>query len=185
MTVEKKIEDMIDGALLGLKEHALFSSSEEGLTPIEKLLRGAFMAREIHSSHWIDVKFWATIPGQMTIEKIQRFPHHNFRDWVLHVFQQVAVGPYRLDFLAFVSIKDGAFNEVARHYLAIECDGHEFHEKTKEQAARDKARDRFMTGLHIPVMHFTGSEIWREANDCVSEVLSYYERLVAPEAEVA
>ena len=46
--------------------------------------------------------------------------------------------------------------------IAVECDGHEFHEKTKQQAARDKARDRD---------RFTGSEIWKDPGACADEVL--------------
>lgn len=185
MLIEKKIHGMVDDALLGLKEAALFSSSEEGLTPIETLLRGAFLALQIHSAHWLDVKYWATIPGEMTFGKVEKFPAYNFEEWKIHIFPQVVVGKYTVDFLSFASCKgcDGA--ESKRQYLAIECDGHEFHEKTKKQAAHDKARDRFLTGLHIPVMRFTGSEIWREPLGCAQEVISYYEEVVVPTRRVA
>lgn len=54
--------------------------------------------------------------------------------------------------------------------LVIECDGHDFHERTKEQAARDRKRDRDMTGSGYRVIRFTGSEIWRNPWDCAFEV---------------
>ena len=44
--------------------------------------------------------------------------------------------------------------------LVIEVDGHEWHEKTKEQAARDKRRDRDLQQEGWNVFHFTGSEVW-------------------------
>lgn len=44
--------------------------------------------------------------------------------------------------------------------LAIELDGHDFHERTKEQARRDKKRDRDLSALGFPVARFTGSEIF-------------------------
>lgn len=47
-------------------------------------------------------------------------------------------------------------------YVAIECDGHDFHERTKEQAERDKKRDRDIQSLGWNVARFTGSEIVRD-----------------------
>jgi len=54
--------------------------------------------------------------------------------------------------------------------IAIECDGHEFHEKTKEQAQRDKERDRAFLSVGIPVARFTGSEIWNNVQKCCFQV---------------
>lgn len=56
------------------------------------------------------------------------------------------------------------------HLFAIECDGYEFHEKTKEQALRDKKRQRDLTALGYHVIRFTGSEIWREPFKAAHEV---------------
>lgn len=69
-------------------------------------------------------------------------------------------GDYRLDF---------AF-ECDGKRVAVECDGHEFHERTKEQAARDKARDRSLVAAGWQVLRFTGSEIWADPGKCASEV---------------
>jgi very-short-patch-repair endonuclease len=71
---------------------------------------------------------------------------------------------YRVDFL-IATLVDGQGIEVV-----VECDGHEFHEKTKEQAARDKARDRVLQSRGIYVLRFTGSEIWNDAYRCANEV---------------
>lgn len=67
---------------------------------------------------------------------------------------------YRLDF--------GIGIEGTR--VAVELDGHEWHEKTKEQAARDKRRDRILSTHGWLVLHFTGSEIFRDVRRCVKEV---------------
>jgi very-short-patch-repair endonuclease len=79
---------------------------------------------------------------------------------------QFEVGNYRVDF-AFGMTRDTA----ARKCIAIECDGHQWHEKTKEQAARDKARDRFLMIKGWPVLRFTGSEIHRDAAACAESVV--------------
>ncbi len=78
---------------------------------------------------------------------------------------QVRCGDHRVDFM-FV----GYCAELRPALLAVECDGHDFHERTKEQAARDKARDRDLAQMGIHVMRFTGSEINRNAAACVLDV---------------
>jgi len=81
---------------------------------------------------------------------------------------QARVGKYRVDFLL------GTKRENADDALvAIECDGHDFHEKTKEQAARDKSRDRDLARMGITVMRFTGAEIWKDASACAGEVVKH------------
>lgn len=56
--------------------------------------------------------------------------------------------------------------------VAIELDGHEFHDRTKEQAARDRSRDRELSALGWTVLRFTGSEIWKDAKTCAMQALS-------------
>lgn len=77
---------------------------------------------------------------------------------------QQPIGDYRADFLFRVAI--GAQVK----FIVIECDGHDFHERTKEQAARDRSRDRWMTENNIMVLRFTGSEIWADNRGCANQV---------------
>jgi very-short-patch-repair endonuclease len=49
-------------------------------------------------------------------------------------------------------------------------DGHEFHEKSKEQAARDKRRGREIEIAGWYVLRFTGSEIWQDHRRCAADV---------------
>lgn len=58
----------------------------------------------------------------------------------------------------------------------IECDGHDFHERTKEQAARDRSRDRYALTRRRYMMRFTGSEIWRNPFGCADEVIDLVSR---------
>jgi very-short-patch-repair endonuclease len=86
----------------------------------------------------------------------------------LMIEPQAPMGDYRVDFLvAVVDARGFLMNEA----IVVECDGHAWHEKTKEQAARDKARDRLLQGQVSKVMHFTGSEIYRAPGDCAHEVI--------------
>jgi very-short-patch-repair endonuclease len=54
--------------------------------------------------------------------------------------------------------------------LAIELDGHEFHEKTKTQASWDRKRERSIVRAGYLVIRFTGHEIFQDAGKCVREV---------------
>jgi very-short-patch-repair endonuclease len=65
--------------------------------------------------------------------------------------------------------------------LVVEVDGHEFHEKTKEQAARDKRRDRDLQQEGWSVFHFTGSEVWRDPFGCCEVINKFVQReMTAP-----
>lgn len=82
------------------------------------------------------------------------------------IYPQCLLGKYRVDFCIQCHC-DGIFR-----YLIIECDGHNFHEKTKEQAARDKKRDRDLSAIKATVIRFTGSEIYRNPTSVKDEIES-------------
>lgn len=90
----------------------------------------------------------------------------------LTIFPQQGVAGYRPDFVLAWPEKVGVPSRV--RLLAVECDGHEFHEKTKAQAERDKSRDRKIVGTGIPIMRFTGSELFRAPVACGGEVLASF-----------
>jgi very-short-patch-repair endonuclease len=55
--------------------------------------------------------------------------------------------------------------------LAIELDGHDFHEKTKAQASWDRKRERSIIRAGYLVVRFTGHEIVQDVEKCVQEVV--------------
>lgn len=63
---------------------------------------------------------------------------------------------YRADFV--IPVWDRTANSGI--VFVIECDGHDYHEKTIEQAQRDKKRDRDMAMEDYVVLRYTGSEIY-------------------------
>jgi very-short-patch-repair endonuclease len=69
---------------------------------------------------------------------------------------------YRLDF-AIMNAAEGL-------YLAVEVDGHQWHEATPYQVQSDKSRDRKLTAAGWQVLRFTGSEVYRAPDACVREV---------------
>lgn len=79
------------------------------------------------------------------------------------VIPQFKIHDYRVDFAVFHSA-DPAVKVV------VECDGHDFHERTKGQAQRDKSRDRMLQQLGYKVIRFTGSEIYRKPLDSADDL---------------
>jgi very-short-patch-repair endonuclease len=85
------------------------------------------------------------------------------RSIALEIEPQADVGKYRVDFLLTLSAPlraDPTTRPSVR--MVLECDGHDWHEKTREQAARDRERDRALQQLDLAVFRYTGSDIWRD-----------------------
>jgi hypothetical protein len=57
--------------------------------------------------------------------------------------------------------------------IGVELDGHDFHERTKEQVAYRNQRDRDLQADGWTVLHFSGSELNRDPWKCVNEAFSH------------
>jgi very-short-patch-repair endonuclease len=104
-------------------------------------------------------------------DNLHRWEVGRWPGWFLTLLAQPQYDQYRVDF----GICSWIFDEqdLPPMIVVVEVDGHDFHEKTKEQARRDKARDRFMTETEARVFRFTGSEVYRDATACAAQVLQY------------
>jgi very-short-patch-repair endonuclease len=85
---------------------------------------------------------------------------------VLLVTPQFSWGEYRIDFCF-------RHTRAPDKFLFVECDGHDFHERTKEQAERDRAKDRAIQAAGIPILRFTGREIWRDPDIVALEIFNF------------
>lgn len=74
---------------------------------------------------------------------------------------------YRVDFLIPVIYR----NQEETHFV-IECDGYEFHQKTKEQVEKDNTRTRDLQAAGYEIIRFSGTEIWHKPYKCAMEVLN-------------
>ena len=91
------------------------------------------------------------------------------------IVPQMEIGEYRVDFLWKRFLREPPDRYRYRlPAVVIECDGHDFHERTKEQAKRDKSRDRTLQREGYHVLHFTGSEIWRNPIACIDQVDEFF-----------
>ena len=80
---------------------------------------------------------------------------------------------FRVDFCVALKTKGQYIS------LVVECDGHDYHEKTKAQAQKDKSRDRLLKQAGYDVIHFTGSEIWMDPEKCAKEVIAILKEMRA------
>ena len=99
---------------------------------------------------------------------------HSFPDRRVFIEPQKVIATeqarYRADVLVYIVPGDDQGRGIAPGPLVVEVDGHEFHERTKFQAARDRQRDRAMIPAGFRVVRFTGQEVYRAAEDCAQEV---------------
>jgi hypothetical protein len=107
-------------------------------------------------------------------------------EMTLYVCPQKQLGSHRVDFLLklvfnnpdievarMVGNPDPPGPLVVEERMVIECDGHNFHEKTPEQASRDKNRDRELLNAGYPVMRFTGTEIVSSPMKCTEQIMEW------------
>lgn len=104
--------------------------------------------------------------GGGTYETLENPMPHAF----LEVRPQFGIGKYTADF--FVRLKHWRGTVVE---AVIECDGHDFHERTKRQAAHDKTRDRYFQSIGLLVLRYAGSEIFADPLKCANEALELIE----------
>jgi|SRR5690625_263154 len=81
---------------------------------------------------------------------------------------------YRIDFMFQYYNHETGVN----YSFAIECDGHDFHDRTKEQASRDREKDRNLMLNGIPVIRFTGSDIYKNPYRCATEAIRIIENYI-------
>jgi very-short-patch-repair endonuclease len=60
--------------------------------------------------------------------------------------------------------------------IVVECDGHDFHEKTKRQVSRDKERDRYFTKKGFFLLRYSGSDLVRKPSTVVSDIEEILEK---------
>ncbi len=71
------------------------------------------------------------------------------------------------------SYNSHAENSTETKSVLVECDGHDFHERTKDQAKHDRMKDRFLQANGYNILRFTGSELWSDPYKCAKEIYSF------------
>jgi very-short-patch-repair endonuclease len=126
------------------------------LLETESPIEAMFLSAVFEEGAFDDVVFW------------ERGLHKHFGSAITRteMAAQLQLESYRCDFAIWHNHRNGTATRII-----VECDGHDFHDRTKEQAQRDKSRDRALTARGWRVLRFTGSELYRNAESCVAEIV--------------
>lgn len=168
MTTNRKLEELRNEYMRAAGEtFDFYVKCESGAawveSPIEQLALGGFL---VENWTYLDQDDWRSANEVFAAlgldpELILANSDHGI------VGFQVSHAKKRLDIVAVVHpewIDD-------RVVLVVELDGHDFHERTKEQATRDKSRDRELARKGWRPARFTGSEVYRNPR-CVAEYIA-------------
>lgn len=131
--------------------HASILTVLQTQSPIEKILMAAFF----------NSKKFVIVP-----------PDEKPEGEGLFVFPQRELGPYRADFIikgvGYISGKK-VYPPNKKVYIAVECDGAEFH-STDFAKQHDKKRDAYFLSKGIKTFRYTGSEIFQMADHIVKDL---------------
>ena len=97
-----------------------------------------------------------------------------FAEMMLRIEPQAQLGEHRVDFVLTLDGSIGTDKGLVRsasRRMVVECNGHEFHERTREQASRDRERDRLLQSFGFLVYRYAGRDIWHDVFKCAAEAL--------------
>lgn len=160
-----------------LDVHALRKACE---SPIEMPLVLALMTVARHDG--ISVKL--IVPdGSEYGDRFEPSGSTRWPDYALRIEPQAELGDHRVDFCLTLDVsirtpEDGRLRSGSKQ-MVIECDGHEFHERTQEQAKRDRERDRLLQSFGFLVYRYTGREIWEDVFACATQAIDDLRRSVS------
>lgn len=129
----------------------------EGESPIEEQMDFALTVQwmsdypnlPMHEPKGSEFRRYEARPG---FNKVREFP----------------IGNYRVDFwLQFM------FDNCKPINLIVECDGFDWHDRTKDQAWYDRKRDREVTKIAHRILHYSGQEIYRDPQACAADVFDH------------
>lgn len=147
-------------------------------SPIEKIFLATFAAccYAGYDSFILSTLAGNSYRSMETFNAATQMPH--MKGPTTTIFSQFQMGTYRVDFLierqreiTYDILGSSEIGKtIVKAGIVVECDGHDFHEKTKAQASHDKKRDRTLQSLGFKVFRFSGSDIYRNPVQCFSEV---------------
>jgi very-short-patch-repair endonuclease len=144
-----------------------------GDSPIERLLFHAFIMRsECGATEYDQVRVAKDahqVQKLMDLDREQSDPGSS----LLIVWPQATFDGRIVDFMIFCLDWRNAKSVATWRRLVVECDGHHFHNKTKEQVSRDRKKDRRATLNGVDFFRFTGSEIWRDPWGCAEQITDW------------
>jgi very-short-patch-repair endonuclease len=164
--LREQLDEYIDGEWGWQFEEAV------GDSPIEKLLFFSLSVLVRHTNPEHNDMVIATSEDQVK-DLTTMFEGESLGRNRLVVYPQAPFRGRRVDFQIYALDWRGPRTAWKWRTLLVECDGHNFHERTREQATRDKRKDRHATLDGIDTFRFSGSDIWRDPWGCAREIMDW------------
>jgi len=89
-------------------------------------------------------------------------------DFYINIIEEVLTWKEMFDLNKYDIITSTPYPKVG-----IEIDSHIWHEKSKEQAMKDKKRERILIANGWQLLRFAGSEVYKDPARCVDETLGF------------
>lgn len=146
LKIESKVKETILENISDI-EHSYYYSLVDCESPIEQLL-----ALELENINILNIRLYNPFIDVISIIK---------QDKIV-----VNGSEYRVDFVIPVVYK----NQENKMFI-IECDGYEFHRRTKEEDEYENKRERDLQIKGYEIIRFSGVEIWHRPRQCAEEVI--------------
>lgn len=191
MSTEEKIAELVD-AWEDLQSMRLWKAKADCESPIEQLLLLSLIAPRSRLP-----PFRLAVSGDNV--RCPRRDEHGIVDLAPRFFVEDDVGPVsrslrdwqsaRYLLLQVTMMIGGARRRLdfavigGGTRIVVEADGHDFHERTKEQARKDRSTDRWLQEHGWTVLRFTGSEIYADAGACADQIERAMRQAPRPQPE--
>lgn len=130
----------------------------------------------------INQKFYPTIMceeikspiEQIFITAFDLYQLFNNKDYIFLISQKeikINKKKYIVDFLFETDEFINKYNTTKK--IIIECDGYEFHQKTKEQVQNDNEREYNLKMAGYDVLRFSGTQIYNNPIKCAEDTYNY------------
>lgn len=159
--LNKAALEIVHGASTSWEQLSYYNNVGFCESPIEELMLAGLVRASVYLP--LRLYFCGVLRGNLKNGKKFFFLRNG-----ITIYQQFKIRKYRADFF----IVDDSKFDGNPSCIVVECDGHDFHERTKDQAARDRKRDREFQLMGYKVLRFTGSEIVADAGCCAKQVMS-------------
>jgi very-short-patch-repair endonuclease len=137
-------------------------------SPIERALLGGIIGVSLFRWDAVVIKNCRQIdmvPDEVVIDTRPQWKR-DYRGSLLPIVEcQKSINQYRVDFIVTLGGQS----------VIVECDGHDFHEKTKDQARNDKRRDRELQQSGHRIFRFAGSEIFESPLKSSESIIQFLE----------
>lgn len=149
----KKVQQLLMMVLINAKFRPGFWGEDIIKSPIEQIFSTAF-------------ELYCKLENK---DEIYLFPQHEIK---CNEKKYIADFAFEADdYLSQLILRDKIKN--CDFKLVIECDGYEFHQKTKEQVQRDNEREFDLKMAGYEVLRFSGTQIYKNPLKCAEDTYNY------------